>query len=241
MKSVLILEDDIEMLKLIEKIMNELDDTIYVYKISTLPEAYQIAIEKNINLFVIDIMLDQSIRDDVSGLKFVEKLRRLDKYNFIPVVFITALADPELHAYRNLHCYGYLEKPLVIEDAKKLFAEALKFKQPEEGETETLYLRRDGVIYAAKKKEIVYISSHAGKVTIKTIDDELTFYYRNCKEMLEKLDSEKFIQCNRATIVNRDYIKSIDPTNRMIQLKGFGNIEIGITMKKKIMEWLNDV
>lgn len=240
MKNVLVLEDDMEMLNLIEKLIGEIRGSFHVYKVSSVAEAYRTAIEKNISLFVVDIMLDSSVRDDVSGLKFVEKLRTIDKYRFVPVIFITALSDPELHAYRNLHCYGYLEKPLIIREAKRLMEEALQYEYQDEGDS-VLYLRKDGVIYAIREKDIIYIRSHAGKVTIKAIKEELMVYYRNCKDILEKLDSKAFIPCNRSTMVNRNYIKSVDTTNRIIQLKeNYGMIEIGVTMKKKFMELLSN-
>ncbi len=236
MKKVLVLEDDHATLEVIEKLIHEIDKNVIVYKIMTLPEAYQIAVEHDITLFIVDIMIDNSVRNDVSGLVFVEKIRKIEKYAFVPVIFITALVDPELHAYRKLHCYGYLEKPLLVKETKQLINQALKFQVPQKEEG-TVYFRKDGIIYAVDKKDIVYIKSHGGKVTVTTVRDELVIYYRNCKEVLEELDSDRFIQCNRGNIVNIDFIANIDPVNRVIQLKdNFGIIEISTMMKKSVME-----
>lgn len=240
MKNVLVLEDNLDMLRLVEKIIKEIDETVNVYKVSTLPEAYQIALEHDIGLFLVDIMLDRSIRNDISGLVFVEKIRMIEQYAFVPIIFITSLVDPELHAYRNLHCYGYLEKPILVEEARKLIEQALKYKQQKK-EEDTIFFRKDGVIYAVNKKDIIYIKSHAGKITIKTQKDELNIFYRNCKEMMKELDSNKFIQCNRATIVNREFIENVDCVNRIIKMTdGYGIIEIGATMKKSFMEKMNN-
>lgn len=240
MKKVLVLEDDHATLEAIEKLIHEIDKNVIVYKITTLPEAYQIAVEHDINLFIVDIMLDNSIRNDVSGLVFVEKIRKIEKYAFVPVIFITSLVDPELHTYRTLHCYGYLEKPLLTKETKQLISQALKYQIPQ-NEEGTVYFRKDGIIYAVDKKDIVYIKSHGGKVTITTVRDELVIYYRNCKEVLEELDSDNFIQCNRGTIVNRAFINYIDFVNRMITLKdNYGILEISTKMKKNFMEKMND-
>lgn len=152
------------------------------------------------------------------------------------MIFITALVDPELHAYRTLHCYGYLQKPLLMKETKQLISQALKYQMPQ-NEEGTVYFRKDGIIYAVDKKDIVYIKSHGGKVTITTVRDELVIYYRNCKDILKELDSDNFIQCNRGSIVNIDFIANIDPVNRVIQLKdNFGIIEISTMMKKSVME-----
>lgn len=240
MKKVLVLEDDHATLEAIEKLIHEMDENVLVYKITTLSEAYQTAVEHDITLFIVDIMLDNSIRNDVSGLVFVEKIREIEKYAFVPVIFITALVDPELHAYRKLHCYGYIEKPLLVKETKQLINQALKFQVPQKEEG-TAYFRKDGIIYAVDKKDIIYTKSHGGKVTVMTGKDELVVYYRNCKEILKELDSDNFIQCNRGTIVNKAFINSIDFVNRIITLKNnYGILEISTKMKKGFMEKMKE-
>lgn len=240
MKSVLILDDDSEMQGELERIIQEINRDIIIYKTDTLAAAYQIAVEHNISLFLVDIIVDVSKRGDVSGLTFVEKIRALERYAFVPVIFITTLADPELYAYRKLHCYGYLQKPVLFEETRQLIKQALKFEQPTK-EDGNLYFRRDGVIYAVDKKEIIYIKSHAGKVTIQTVRDEIVVYYRNCRDILSELDSDLFIQCSRGTIVNKTYIANIDVVNRVIHLtQDYGNMEISVRMKKQLLERLQE-
>ena len=60
--------------------------------------------------------------------------------------------------------------------------------------------------------------------------------YKSCKAMLEELDSDDFIKCNRGTIVNLSYIKTVDTVNRMIHLRESDRVlEIGPVMKKSFM------
>lgn len=240
MKSVLILEDNKEIADMVEKLLLEIDTNLCIYKESVLANGYQVAVEHNICLFIVDIMLDNSVRSDVSGLNFIEKIRTIEQYAFVPVVFMTSLVDPEIYAYRKLHCYGYLEKPLHIEETRQMLKQALKY-QPAEKEEGTLYFRKDGVIFAVEKDEIVYVQSHIGIVTIKTIQDEVTVYYRTCKDILKALDSDRFLQSNRGTIINRDFIDHVDVVSRIVTLKeNYGNIEIGTKYKKNFMERLNN-
>lgn len=236
MKSVLILDNDSAMRDALEKIIREINRDIIIYKTGTLAEAYQIAVEHNISLFLLDIIIDVSKREDVSGLTFIEKIRTLKQYEFVPVIFVTMLSDPELYAYSKLHCYGYLQKPLLFDETKQLIEQALKFEQTERLEG-NVYFRKDGIIYAVDKKEIIYIKSHEGKVTIKTKREELVVYYRSCRDILLELDSDWFIQCNRGTIVNKTYIANIDVVNRVIHLiDDYGDIDISVRMKKKLLE-----
>ena len=82
-------------------------------------------------------------------------------------------------------------------------------------------------------KDIVYIEISRRKIKIHCVYDELEIPYVTCEEILQKLDSNSFIQCSRYCIVNRKYIEQIDYTNRFIKLKYLDSqIEMGIIMKK---------
>ena len=71
------------------------------------------------------------------------------------------------------------------------------------------------------------------------VDGKLKLQYKPSKVILEELDSDKFLQCSRYAIVNRDFIEAIDIVNRYIELKdNFGQLEIGISFKKKFIEAL---
>ena len=60
--------------------------------------------------------------------------------------------------------------------------------------------------------------------------------YKPNRKILEELASDKFIQCSRYHIVNRDYIDRIDTVNRYIRLKGLKTqIEIGNSYKKSFL------
>lgn len=63
--------------------------------------------------------------------------------------------------------------------------------------------------------------------------------YITLKKIVDELDCNDFIQCSRNTIVNKKFINNIDISNRVIQLKGLkGKVDIGITFKTKIKEYL---
>ena len=54
--------------------------------------------------------------------------------------------------------------------------------------------------------------------------------------LLEELDSDRFRQCSRYSIINMDYIDKIDTVNRYIKLRGIKEqIEIGQSYKKRFL------
>lgn len=236
MKKILILEDKKENIDALTGIITEMDEDIKLYPTSRTEDAYQTALEKNIDVFLVDIVLKPEKLDDMSGMIFAESIRQVEKYRFTPIIFLTALCDPEMHAYKEIHCYGYLSKPYNKEKLTALLSEALTFEQHRD-ENRNVYLKKDGIFFAKKIQDIVYIKSSAGKMIVKTINDDLEISYKSNNRIIKELDSDKFVKCNRSVIVNKDYIQSVDGTNRYIELKnGYGTLEIGTIMKKEFLK-----
>ena len=170
----------------------------------------------------------------------MKKVREINRYAFTPVIFITSLQDPQLTAYKELHCYSYITKPIVVQETRKIIEEALKFPV-EQPETESIYFRKDGMILSVKKSEIVTISNKNGRMVVTTTREEIVLFYSSCKAMLKELKSSRFVQCNRNYIVNRDFIQCIDKEKDIITLRdGYGTLKIGKTMKKEILDGMKN-
>lgn len=221
----------------LQAILCEIDASNKIWSFTNTKDAYECIVERNVDLFVIDIILDTSVLGDTSGLRFVDRLRRIDKYAFTPVIFVTSLEDAKLYTYEKLHCYSFIEKPFDSEKLKALVRECLNFPGVEE-KRKTLYFRKDGIILAVDREEIVYAESINHKMNIYTLQgDVLEIPYITLKKLIEEADCANLIQCSRNTIVNTAFIDNVDIPNQTIQLKdGFGNIQIGIMYKKKLKE-----
>lgn len=237
MKKVLILEDNLVTLEYIASLIKEIDENNSIYACHEVKDACQCALEKKIDLFIIDIILDTSRPGDSSGLKFVDDIRKFEKYAFTPVIFVTSLADERMYTYEKLHCYSFVEKPFDPTRLKALIMQCLKFPSVEK-KYKTMYFRKDGIILAADREDIVYVECINHILNIHTIQgDLLSIPYVTLKKFLSDVDSDDFIQCSRSAVINRDYILNIDITNRVIQLKNeMGTVEIGIMYKKGLRE-----
>lgn len=237
-KTVLIIEDNKTQLEMLKKLVLEVNAGAEVYTASEIKIAYQIMLEKAIDVFLVDIILDVTRPGDTSGIKLVEKIRTLPQYMFTPVVFITSLEDATKYTYTDLNCLGYVEKPFSPEKVKQLVKKALHFSTEKETKKEAVYcFRKEGILFPIKVHDIIYIESINHVVNVYTVDGGfLTIPYRPCKQLLEDINAGCLMQCSRNAIVNKDYIQNIDLTNRLITLKCTPNqVEIGITYKKKIL------
>lgn len=237
MKKILILEDNLVTNRYLKEIMLNIDIKKEIFSFTNVKDAYQCVMEKQIDLFIVDIILDTNKPGDTSGLKFVDSVRRMNSYTFTPVIFVTSLEDSKLYTYEKLHCYSFIEKPFAPEKLKALVIECLNF--PGSGEIKkTLYFRKEGIILAVDREDIVYAESINHIMNIHTMrGDVLKIPYITLKKLMEEVDSTDMIQCSRSTIVNIAFMDNVDIPNQIIQLKeGFGSVEIGIMYKKKLKE-----
>jgi len=231
-QKILIIEDNKIHMNTLKKVIEDLSGDLQVYCASNVKDAYQIALEHYIHLFIVDIILNAKKSGDISGLNFAREIREISKYKFTPLVFITSLEDPKLYSYSILHCFSYIEKPFSVSLVRDAVLHALEFPINENDE-KCIYFRKDRVVYSICIKDIIYIEISRRKIMIYCFHDNLEMPYLSCKEMLQKLDSNSFIQCSRFCIVNRKYIEQIDYTNRFIKLRNIKTpVEIGVTMKK---------
>ncbi len=231
-RKILIIEDNKAHMDALRKIVEELPRNTQIYCASDAKQAFQLALEQHIHLFLIDIILSMQKPGDVSGLNFAKEIREISKYRFTPLIFITSLEDPKLYSYSQLHCFGYIEKPFNPTQVRDTILYALDFPIRTNDER-CVYFRKDRIVHSVCIKDIVYIDISRRMVKIHCTQDELEIPYKTCEEMLQELDSSSFIQCSRYCIVNRKYIEQIDYTNRFIKLKYVDTpVEIGVIMRK---------
>ena len=236
MKKVLILEDNGLMLECLSGIVQEVGVKTEVFPFDNAKDACQCALKSTIDLFIIEIMLEDHKSGDTSGLSFVEDIRRIKRYGFTPVIIVTALYDQKLITYEELHCYSFIEKPFDKDRLKGLIEEALAFPGTDSG-TKTVKFRKDGIILAVERARIVYVESINHILNIHTTNDVMRIPYKTIKDFLEEVDSNDFLQCSRSIVVNRRYVHNVDLVNRVIQFQeGMGRVDIGIMYKNQVKE-----
>ncbi|MGN0341484.1 MAG: LytR/AlgR family response regulator transcription factor [Roseburia sp.] len=236
MKKILVLEDNQVTMECIKSLISEIDIKNAIFACPNVKDAYQIALEKDIDLFIVDIILDTGTPGDSSGLKFVDSIRKIERYAFVPVIFVSSLEDERLYTYEKLHCYSFIEKPFDPDKLKELVKKCLSFPTAEPMR-KTLYFRKNGIILAVDREDIVYVECISHVLHIHTQEDLLCIPYVTLKKFLEDVGSTDFIQCSRNSVVNKSYIHNVDIINRVIQLKNqLGTVEIGVMYKKELKE-----
>ncbi|WP_143760811.1 response regulator, partial [Clostridium haemolyticum] len=106
MYSILIVEDDEFQRASLKKMLESLNKTFNIYEASNALDAFNLAKDVEINLFLVDIELEES-----TGLDLANKLRTVSKYKFTWIIFLTTHIEFLTEAFKKVHCYDFILKP----------------------------------------------------------------------------------------------------------------------------------
>ena len=241
MTRILILEDSKECLEAITVMVERVSGHVRAVPVNSLEEARAALggeAQPPFQAFLLDINLNTGDSDDISGITFAREGRMRKEYAFTPIIMITSLANMELTAYRELHCYQYLVKPYNEEDIRKLVGKLLFLSQQGETREDYVVVRKDSINYKIFCKDIVCIKAVPRGVNFVLLKEEMKVLYLSIKQLLEKLPGEKFLQVHRMCVVNQDHIDYVDTVNGLISMKNGEQVEIGITYKNEIRKRL---
>lgn len=234
MKKLLIVEDNEYTLNRLKMIADTLEAKVFATV--SLPEAYQIACEHNIDVFMIDIVLQPHNHSDASGVRFALNLREIERYKRTPMIFITSIEDPGLSLYSTLHCFRYIEKPFHQEEVLQVLQEALQLPQVDAGKKKYVNFRIKRMNVIKRVEDIIYIEKVNLVMQVHAVDGTFSVQYKTIKETMNELEDNRFLQCSRNAVVNMDYVVSFDMVNRYVVLKDdWGRIEIGAKYKDRLL------
>lgn len=217
--NILIVEDELHIQKLLSACICEVDDTAEIYMSDSSLGALEIAKEKSIDIFLLDIQLI-----DYKGTELAKELRAMEQYQYTPMIFATALANEELNAYREIKCYGFLIKPFTKEEVKLIISDAIHYRNNFAEPKRTIRIEQKSHIFEYDLKDIVYIESFKKKMALHLrtgqngITTEVISGY-TLKGMLELMNDDAFIQCHKSYLINKRFIVQIAKVEGQVVLK----------------------
>ena len=224
MKNILILEDETGCNRLLSDIILECREDVAIYSAYDEKEAAQIVVDCFIDLFIIDISLHEEPSNDVSGVTFAKKIREMEQYAVTPIIFVTSIANLELHSYREVSCYNYILKPLDSEKQKQILemVEKLLRNTRDAVRDEFYYFKIDSIIFPIKIKEIVSVRCVHRRLHVRTVSDEFEISNLTLKQFVKDLNRtgyNPFVECIRGVLINMDYVENIDRINKYIKVR----------------------
>lgn len=244
MYNILILEDDCIQLRTLSEIIKQSGDMYQVYETTNTTEALEIVQQEMIDLFYVDINLNNE-----SGIEFALEIRKIERYRLNWIIFVTIYKEYMLSAFKKTHCYDYILKPYNKENIQRITKLLLSDSREQIAATE---IRKKFIIVHVKNiqvkifiDEIIFVEVFIRTSIIHTVNGSFTIDYLSLKKLNSLIDDKNILQSHRSYLVNIKYINKIEKTNDKTSYKlYFYNTDktalLGNSYKKCIMDRFNN-
>ena len=148
------------------------------------------------------IFLDVCMRD-MNGMDLAHEIRKYDRN--VQIVFVTGKPEYVFEGY-EIGAVRFLIKP--VDESK--FAQAMDacMEKIREHAEDYLAIRYLGENIKLSRNDIIYIKVEGHYLQMQTVS-KCYEWKASLKEMLTKLDSDRFVMANRSVVVNLEYVNKI--------------------------------
>ena len=161
---------------------------------------------------------------DEEAVRFASFVREIPRYYLTPLLFLAKNRRYEQWASHEIHCYDYLVKPVKNQDIIKIIYPVYARLVQTEYRRQISFLVR-GKAHIFNVDEIMYLTASNRNVKVYTTNGCLEVPYLRLNKFSLQYQ-EIFVQCHRAVVVNRDYVKCVDYTRGKVELPGV-TVEMG--------------
>ena len=237
MYKILIIEDEAIQSKLLTSCIKELGNDYEVIATGNGNDAYRRATENEIDLFFIDVNLI-----DESGIEIAKEIRKIEKYKFAWMIFITTHVQFMIEAFKDVHCYDFILKPYdkstIHSTINNLLANKETYKQNSEEEPYS-FIDIEGILVKIFHKDIVFIETYQKMTKIYTKNDILFVRKLPLKALLKFLNCNSIVQSHKSFAVNIEYIEALSSKSRGSEISFTNRSEkapLGDKYRKPILE-----
>lgn len=148
------------------------------------------------------IMLDVCMKQ-MNGMELARKIREYDRD--VHIIFMTGISDYVFEGY-EIGAERYLLKP--IEQSKLNEAIDICFEKIKRRSEDYFSFKYQGEIIRLLRSNILFVEVYGHYLRMET-QTETYEWKESLKKMREKLDARRFVEVNRSTIVNLEYVSKI--------------------------------
>lgn len=237
--NVLIVEDDKIQRKSLKEMVQQIDKTINIYECEDKDEALEITIMNNIDIFYLDISLKNS-----SGLDFAIELRKIPKYEFSLIIFLTTHIEYLKQAFKEIHCYDYILKPYDISDVmnmtKRYILNGNNIVETQKTKRYVIFEVRKGIKVKIYVDEIIFIEVDVRICLVHTENGVYKINNLSLKNIIKLINCTNILQCHKSFAVNINNIRKIEHVDSKLSEIQFENYDkkalLGYKFKGTIME-----
>lgn len=241
MLKALVIEDSEIQRKNLCLVLSKLDIDLKIYEADNKETALKISKQEDINFFFIDVELKES-----SGIDFAIEIRKILKYKYTWIVFITTYINYMIKAFKEIHCYDYILKPYNPKDIEKITNIIIDNKYNDCISNNRLYIlfNQKGIKMKIFLDEILFIEVAISKCIIHTKIGKYIIDRISLKNVLKMINCNYILQCHRSCVVNIKNIRKIEKYSQKSWNIYFDNYQhcafMGAKYKDKILDLIEN-
>lgn len=208
MTNVLVLEDCKVQRKSLVHMLLKTEFNLKIYEADNVNEALEICKNTYIDLFFVDIALNNS-----SGLDFALKIRSIEEYKLSWIIFTTTHINYMIQAFKEVHCYDYILKPYnpeKIMEITKIILENTPSKDCNYNNEKKVVFNNKGIDVIISTSDIIFLEVNIRNCIIHTKVGKLELSRVTLKKALELINETFILKSHKAFAININYITKIE-------------------------------
>lgn len=205
MSKILIVDDEKPTRDRLVEIAMDVNPNVDVLSAGTVDESLKIARENDIRVFFLDIRL----AGDEDGIELAKEIRKIKKYEFSMIVFVTSMADRRLEAFMDTHCYDFLVKDLVNDDELRESMRRMLVEYMKKDDKGKIVLDLGNSQRHLNYDDILCLEYKNRTVFIQTYEERIEYKHKSLKQFTKNL-ANCFVQVSKNMVVNMNNVDMID-------------------------------
>lgn len=152
---------------------------------------------------IFDIIFLDICMKNMNGMELAHEIRKFDRN--VQIVFITGKAEYVFEGY-EIGAVRYLIKPVEERELAKTLDACME--RLGSNREDYLAIKYQGENLRISRSEIMFVKVDGHYLQMKTVD-KVYEWKDSLKEMIGKLDSERFVMANRSVVVNLEFVNKI--------------------------------
>lgn len=237
----LVIDDDPTVRNILEKFL-ETDGRVNVYEgLESVVNALEIIEKLDPDVIFLDINMPYE-----DGLQFGARLRQTDNNSLL--VFCTAFRNYAIDAF-ELKPFDFLVKPFGIVEITRLIDKLADEFNKRNNFSKKIWSKENfgkykfktatGYVFM-KPQEVMFVRCIGNNSELITSQGKTIKLLPNVSEIQEFIDNTQFFKVNRSSIINIDYITSVDRKNKSCRIKS-GSFEYEFFLTTKSLNELENL
>ena len=210
--------------------------------------AYRVIVEHQVDVMVCGPSEERYHQNMADAYRFMESARQLKRYRRTPMILISDVEDPACYCNQELNCFDVIDTLAIEHRLCETLGHALQenrcrrarvcpMLRQDKVEARKLYIQNQNVLYPIQCAKVSHIlaSNRSMEVCLHN-GGRYPVRYITLQQLLEVADVWYFLQCSRSGIINANYVRNIDYTNRVITMRNSEQIAIGSTYVRSLHE-----